>query len=152
MNVNLNEIGNLIKSTRKKKGITQKSLAHMIGKTESMVSRYESGSADISVDTLNKIATSLECSIETFIGSEKAKAINDFSVFESYLKSLGIYLEYVSNGTGEPLEVFIRRLEEGNELDFCLLSIDEFTGLRERINSFVRFQISEECKKEPGDF
>ena len=39
-------IGNNIKSYRQKKGITQKQLASLIGKTESSIQKYEAGKVE----------------------------------------------------------------------------------------------------------
>jgi phosphoglycolate phosphatase len=50
------KLGNKIKVVRSKKGITQKELAKHLGCTEIMISRYELGVSQVSINQLEKIA------------------------------------------------------------------------------------------------
>jgi len=53
------EIGQLIKRTRKKKGFTQKELGEKMGVSESAINRLESGERSLNIQTLNRVAEAL---------------------------------------------------------------------------------------------
>lgn len=55
-------MGQKIKKIRTKKKITQKELASLIGKSERMIQKYESGNVVPSIDIINNIAKVLEVS------------------------------------------------------------------------------------------
>nr|WP_281167738.1 helix-turn-helix transcriptional regulator [Spirosoma panaciterrae] len=50
------QVGQLIREARKAKGLTQKELGEKMGISESAVNRYENGSANLSLKTVEKIA------------------------------------------------------------------------------------------------
>ena len=52
-----------IKEIRKRKGITQKELAQRLGVTASAVSQYEKPGANLTQETLQKIAAALDCRV-----------------------------------------------------------------------------------------
>lgn len=54
------EIGGLIKSLRKQKGLTQKVLAAKLGVSQQLISRIEKGYENISMKTLEAIVTKLQ--------------------------------------------------------------------------------------------
>jgi UDP-N-acetylglucosamine 1-carboxyvinyltransferase len=56
-------IGYLIKQARIGRGLTQKELGELISASESQISRYESGTINISADTITKIADALKYDI-----------------------------------------------------------------------------------------
>ncbi|MBD2752624.1 helix-turn-helix domain-containing protein [Spirosoma validum] len=53
------QVGELIKQTRKEKGLTQKELGEKIGVSESMINKYESGKQNPTIATLSKIIEAL---------------------------------------------------------------------------------------------
>lgn len=57
------EIGDHIRTYRKAKGMTQKELAKLIGKSYSLIQKYEMGITQPPIDVLEKIAHVLEVSI-----------------------------------------------------------------------------------------
>lgn len=63
-------IGENIKRFRKEKGITQQQLANAIHKSKSAVEKYEYGDINISISTLQDIATALDISFESLILEE----------------------------------------------------------------------------------
>lgn len=61
-------VGNNIKTLRKKNKITQKKLAADIDKSERTLQKYESGELEPNIDTLNKIAVALDVSVSDLLG------------------------------------------------------------------------------------
>ena len=57
-----------LKEARLKSGISQKDLAENIGVAKSTYSLYESGKREPNVDTIKKIASSLNVSADTLLG------------------------------------------------------------------------------------
>lgn len=60
-------VGDLIRETRKAKGLTQKELGNLLGlgeSGESRVNRYESGKQNPTVETLQKIAEVLDVNVQ----------------------------------------------------------------------------------------
>lgn len=50
------QVADLIKETRKAKGLTQKELGEKLGISESTFNRYENGTANLSLETIEKVA------------------------------------------------------------------------------------------------
>lgn len=70
-----------IKEIRTKKGLTQKQLSEKCNMYESQIRKYENGQANPKMETLQKIATALECNISDLLDDLtktelKIKAIN----------------------------------------------------------------------------
>lgn len=61
------EIGQNIRRTRKMRKITHQQLAQAIGKSQSAISKYESGEIAVDIDTLYAIANALQVHIETLL-------------------------------------------------------------------------------------
>ena len=76
-------IGQKIASHRKGARLTQKQLGEIIGKTESSVQKYESGSTEIPLSTLYLIADALDCKIYDFLELE-----NEAFWYESKLNGI----------------------------------------------------------------
>lgn len=53
------QVGNLIRATRKAKGLTQRELGDRLGLTKNTVTEYEAGRQNLTIETLNKIFTAL---------------------------------------------------------------------------------------------
>ena len=64
------ELGNKILETLKKRNMTQKELAMRIGVTETVISRYISGSREIKPNILANIATALHTTSDFLLGIE----------------------------------------------------------------------------------
>lgn len=77
---NNNIVGDKIRFFRNKKGITQKALADLIGKTESSIQKYECGSTEVPFSVLEKIANALDITILFLLDDE-------------YLESASAYFE-----------------------------------------------------------
>lgn len=50
------QAGYLIRETRKAKGYTQKEMGEKMGITEATFNRYENGTANLSIETIQKVA------------------------------------------------------------------------------------------------
>ncbi|GAB4023739.1 hypothetical protein GCM10028808_74880 [Spirosoma migulaei] len=57
-------VGQLIRETRKAKGLTQKELGEIMGLSESTVNKYEAGKQNLSLETVQKIADALKIKLE----------------------------------------------------------------------------------------
>lgn len=57
-------VGELIRETRKAKGLTQKDVGKRMGISESTFNRYETGEANLSLITIEKIADALGVSFD----------------------------------------------------------------------------------------
>ncbi|RZM26574.1 MAG: XRE family transcriptional regulator [Pedobacter sp.] len=52
-------IGQLIRDTRKSKGMTQQDLAGKLGVTRHQVAKYESGTKNMTLETIQRLSTEL---------------------------------------------------------------------------------------------
>lgn len=67
-NTQLNyRIGNYIRSIRSKKGLTEKELANLIHVSQQQISRYEKGTATVSIDRMLHILCMLNFSMHDFV-------------------------------------------------------------------------------------
>jgi len=71
----LKKLGERIREIRKEKGISQKQLAHSIGKDQQSIQRLEAGNINPSFYYLHEIANGLNMSLENII--EKTKYNDD---------------------------------------------------------------------------
>ncbi|UHG93263.1 helix-turn-helix domain-containing protein [Spirosoma oryzicola] len=53
------QVGNQIREARKRRGLTLKELGEKVGVSESVMSRYEKGKINFTVDSLQKISSEL---------------------------------------------------------------------------------------------
>lgn len=65
--------GNILKELRCKQGLTQIQLAKILGISKSNISKYEAGSVEPSIDTLNQIATHFNISVDYLLGRSDAE-------------------------------------------------------------------------------
>ena len=63
--------GAKIKEIRKQKGLTQKQLGDLCGMADSAIRRYENGNANPKIETLKKIASALEVSLDSLLPFEE---------------------------------------------------------------------------------
>lgn len=62
------EMGERIRSIRKRKGLTQKEVAQRCGMADSAIRKYESGSVTPKFETMDKIAHALEVPVTALMG------------------------------------------------------------------------------------
>lgn len=76
-----------IEGKRSSLGMTQKEFARMMGVSQGMVSRWESGTYNFTVTTLNDICDKLGLIFEPIIREEAYYCENDFETMNVYTKS-----------------------------------------------------------------
>jgi HTH-type transcriptional regulator/antitoxin HipB len=59
------KVGKAIKEARKAKGFTQKELGQQLGVADSVITNYESGKQNLTIDTLQKLAEALSVEVST---------------------------------------------------------------------------------------
>jgi len=69
-------LGQILKSARSQKGLTQEHAGNLVGITQAMISRIERGESNARVDTLFRLMSALELEI-TVQPREKAAARSD---------------------------------------------------------------------------
>lgn len=127
-------IGNNIKIYRQKKGITQKQLAALIGKTESSIQKYEAGKVEIPRNVLFKIAEQLDCSFiqlnginsDDFLPRLKETNTDPLLVF---LDSIGYKVTLGDNG-GIFIEIFDEEIP---------LMRKQYDILKEQVLSYTKY-------------
>ncbi|WP_413406718.1 helix-turn-helix domain-containing protein [Paenibacillus amylolyticus] len=88
-----NSVGERIRAIRKAKGLTQQQLAELSGLDDAYVGSVERGERNFSIDTLEKIISSLNMPEQDFFYQDssneteliKRKTIDDFSIFLNHL-------------------------------------------------------------------
>lgn len=91
-----------LKEARLKSGISQKDLAENIGVAKSTYSLYESGKREPNVDTIKKIASSLNVSADTLLGIDNepttlAAHFDGDEYTESEMKEIKNFAAFVKN-------------------------------------------------------
>ena len=71
--------GQRLSRLRKEKGLTQEEIASRITISPQAVSKWENGNSEPDLDTLNKLADILNCSVDSLLGREE-KDINDSDI------------------------------------------------------------------------
>ncbi|WP_293688819.1 helix-turn-helix transcriptional regulator [Spirosoma sp. 48-14] len=61
------EVGLIIREARKRKSLTQKELAERIGVTKTIITNYEAGRQNLTIDTLQKVADALGAELKISI-------------------------------------------------------------------------------------
>lgn len=64
-------VGENIRKLRMERGLSQKSVAERIGKSDSQIGAYEQGKVDMGLSTLFKIAECLECRPEELLTGQR---------------------------------------------------------------------------------
>ena len=85
----MTSVGENIKNTRKKIGITQEELAEKLSVTRQAVSNWENGKTEPDIETLTKIAQIFDISIDELVDGIP-KGITELRGKKVYLK-LGIF-------------------------------------------------------------
>lgn len=82
-----------LKNTRLKRNISRKVLAQKVDLSYSTIAKYENGEREPDISTLNKLALSLEVSVDYLAGksnNENSEGFNPLSEVNSLLKEFGI--------------------------------------------------------------
>lgn len=97
-------IGTQIKNYRKRKNLTQKDLALMIGKTTSSIQKYECGSTEIPTSVLEQIGDVLGIDIASLLFVSQFAADNLNEKLGDTLKRFDIpsLITAIDNATGTP--------------------------------------------------
>ena len=91
-----------LKASREKRGMTQKEVADIIGVAKSTYSLYESGNREPSVQTIKKIADTLNVSADDLLGLNNephtiAAHFDGDEFTEDELYDIRAYAEFVKN-------------------------------------------------------
>lgn len=73
-------IGKRIREQRKKKGMSQVDLSHMLRVNDSTISKYENGDASVPLDTLITIADIFDVSVDYLLGRSESAAIENYAI------------------------------------------------------------------------
>ncbi|WP_346913912.1 helix-turn-helix transcriptional regulator [Clostridium sp.] len=132
-------IGDIIKTERKKKNLTQKELAEKINKSERMIQKYENGEVTPSIEVLNNIGAALGVFIFSFANNENTvikENPKNYSL-EQYMYALGYeILTDMSEG-------YVTLIAPEGQYEIAMNDLNELTSSTE---SFIRFKISEIIK------
>lgn len=79
-----------IRACRKKAGLTQKQLGHLLGVAQTTIAGWENGSRSLTIDTVRRIAEALNVPVSDLIPDQvQAKAHEDFSAVKEILVNAG---------------------------------------------------------------
>lgn len=140
------EIGNRIRTTRKKKGLSQTELANLLGKSMRTIQKYESGEIEPSIAIINEIAKRLDVESAYLMGYGRTDNTMDT------LSDVMALIAELSDKAGIRFEVDVKRpphAEEwscairfnGNQADaehnadLCLF-LESFRDERERLETY----------------
>lgn len=133
-----NNIGEKITSLRRVLGITQKELAEKIGLTASTITKYEKGTLEPNIDTLNKISEALNVSISDIIDNDKFKnVILDLNYFSKFMNSIGFNI--YGRETDKTSEIWIKNSKN----ERIAINEDAYKNLQKEIEEFVNFKVNQ---------
>jgi transcriptional regulator with XRE-family HTH domain len=136
-------IGETIKTERKKKNITQKELAQKINKSERMVQKYENGEVTPSIEVLNQIAAELGVFIFSFADNKtSSKNDNNYNSREYYLDQYLSTLGYKITGDLGEGDLFLESQEGTYEIN-----MNDIEDLRSSTQSFIEYKLHDITKK-----
>lgn len=155
------EIGKKIKTMRKQKGLTQKELAQKLGVSQQMINQYENNSSNLTFETLQKIATALDASINELIDES---GTNDYEILkDNFDKSqdqdlftrLGLKnIKYKLNNIEYDITATI--IQEADETMITVEKLDEQADLIDPMRKLETIKISKEqllkLDRETDDF
>lgn len=166
----MSTIGEKLKKVRKGANLTQAELAKRLGVSQQMVAAYENNKRTPKLETINKIASSLNCSPVDILGlSDTTKSIKETydikikdTPIENYLYSIGYNVLYEEKqcSTKPPYIDFDLTDEQRDMLEkygcvvtyeysyliekegvYYRLSKNEFELLIKEINGFIEYQL-----------
>ena len=116
-------VGERIQKVRKEKGITQEELAEKIGVKRAAISKYESGSIELTVSMLDKIAAALGTDLNSILDREL--------FIGEYLPYVGYSGETISDEETELIKKYWKLNKKGKQkvADYIkdLCEIEEYT-------------------------
>lgn len=104
-----------IRRLRQEFGMTQEELGKKIGQTKSNVSKYETGTLEPSIQTLNLLSDIFDVSIDYLVG--KTDIRKQSSNFDTKLSELMDNFENLSDESKKELEKYIQLLKMKDQLD-----------------------------------
>lgn len=122
------KVGMRIKKIRKSKSLTIEEFSRMINKSKATVSKYESGSISMDLETLHDIAEALDVDIKTFFAHRTGNSNRDFLPKDFYFNKPEIYMYYYDGRTRkvirsliciEPPEVQAARINSETNAAVC---------------------------------
>lgn len=132
-------IGERIKHYRKSNKMTQRDLARLIGKSESLIIKYEKDITTPPIESLNQIANVFKVTtMDLMTDTDKfGRAINRMDLFENLLKECEFTFLY-KQISEDNYEIDI----SGNDLNVTILD-SEYEELLNKIKRFLIFELSE---------
>lgn len=134
---------------RKQKGLTQKELAQKLGVSQQMINQYENNSSNLTFETLQKIATALDVSINELIDES---GTNDYEILkDNFDKSqdqdlftrLGLKnIKYKLNNIEYDITATI--IQEADETMIIVEKLDEQADLIDPMRKLETIKISKE--------
>jgi len=136
---NIREIvGRRIAECRKNKGIKQKELANILGKSIATIQRYESGDIDLSLSLLAYISNALDISIDYLIG---CKPLATLETLPKEISAKDIYIwRHGEDDYGIKILSALNKIIEG----LTELTLAEWENISDRIGSSAR-TIAKSC-------
>lgn len=121
--MNKNNIGQLISSRRKEKGLTQQELGDLLSVSSKTISKWETGNGMPDITILNKISQELEISIEELLNGKinnKEDIVNKIKINKNMIAIISIILIIIIL-----LTIMIKLKKQNNHselLDTCIIT------------------------------
>lgn len=87
------DLGALIRSLRKERKLTQKKLGHLLGVSETTISKYEANTMIPPFETLRSIASIFNVSMDTLCGMKHQGTLSTHGLTESQTETLKTLIE-----------------------------------------------------------
>lgn len=142
-------IGEKIKHSRKKAGLTQKELAENLGVSAAMIAQYETGKRNPKFETIKKIAKALNIEPHTLLpNADYNRALGDkaLTAYSVILEQI-IGLKGYTFGITEDDDSLYINYPDG----ILKVSLDITEDLQENIESYTEFKM-QELKKKYSDY
>lgn len=127
-------IGERIKKYRKNKNLTQQQLADLLGKSKSIIQKYEANSTNVSIEVLREISDILGVKLHALLYEEGSESFSTFQYEDEFRELFNLYSKDVESRLLElndnlDEQTFLSRiyaLLEALDLDFIY---DKTSGL-----------------------
>lgn len=96
------DVGQKLLSIRKKLGLNQQEVADIIGISRASLSYYEKGERSIDIETLYKLASCYDISVDYLLGLKKSSAPEFDISFVNEMKEIGLSRAAMDNMWGNP--------------------------------------------------
>lgn len=107
-------VGENIRKIRHKKGLTQKQLGELCNMNEANVRKYELGKANPKIETIEKFAKALQCSVDELRGMPKVTDLTTLSIGQLIAKYRA-YSEISLEQLADKTNIAINRLQKIEE-------------------------------------